>query len=94
MSALGSRRNAIMLTVGWWLLRRKLRRRAGAAVAGLLAGEGLSLAAPRRKRHRLRNLVLSAPSREAAASSGSGRGAGHDDDWVTWEPEPRRRSRE
>jgi len=75
------------MTVGWWLLRRKLRKRAGAAVAGLLAGEGLSLAAPRR-RHRLRNLVLLAGAVAAGYVVWRRLRGGSDDDWGTWEPEP------
>ncbi len=88
MPALGSRRNAIVLTVGWWLLRRRLRRRAGAAVAGLLAGEGLSLGAPRRKRHPLRALVLLGALAAGGFVLWKRFQRGHDDGWGTWEPEP------
>jgi hypothetical protein len=75
------------MTVGWWLLRRKLRKRAGTAVAGLLAGEGLSLAAPR-KRHRLRNLFLLAGTAAACCVVWKRLHGGSGDDWGTWEPEP------
>lgn len=84
---MSSRRNALVVTVGWWLLRRKLRKRAGAAVAGLLAGEGISLAAPRR-RHRLRNLVLLAGAVAAGYVVWRRLRGGPDDDPGAWEPEP------
>ena len=51
-------RNAIAVSLGWWYLRRLIRKRGAAAVAGLIAGEGLSLAGRPRKRHPLRWLVL------------------------------------
>ena len=35
-----SRRNAIAMSIGWWYLRRTLRKRGPAAFAGLVAGEG------------------------------------------------------
>ena len=38
--SLDSRRNALAISIGWWLLRRKLRKRADAAITGLLAGHG------------------------------------------------------
>jgi hypothetical protein len=87
MPRLGSRRNALAMTVGWWLLRRKLRERAGTAVAGLLAGEGLSLAAPP-KRHRLRNLLLLAGAAAVGYVVWKRLQGGSGDDWGTWEPQP------
>ncbi len=44
MLGLGSRRNALAVSVGWWLVRRRLRKRARAATARLAAGRGPSLA--------------------------------------------------
>jgi hypothetical protein len=83
---LDRRRNALAFSIGWWLLRRRLRKRAGSAALGLLAGEGLAVAEPR-KRHRLRNMLL------VAGLAGGGylvwkRLQGGADDWGTWEPEP------
>ena len=37
-----SRRNALAMSIAWWYLRRLIRKRGTAAVAGFLAGEGLS----------------------------------------------------
>ena len=87
MPVLESRRNALLMTVGWWLLRRRLRKRAGAAVAGLLAGEGLSLAAPR-KRHPLRTLLLITGATAVGYLAWKRLRGGRDDDWGTWEPAP------
>jgi hypothetical protein len=53
-----SPRNAIAMSIGWWYLRRLIRKRGAVAVAGLLASEGLSLARPAPRRGRLRRLVL------------------------------------
>lgn len=53
-----SRQNAIAMSLGWWYLRRLIRKRGAAAVAGLVAGEGLSFTRRPRKRHRLRWLLL------------------------------------
>ena len=53
-----SPRNAIATSLGWWYLRRLIRKRGAAAVAGFVAGEGLSFANRRRKRHPLRWLLL------------------------------------
>jgi hypothetical protein len=85
VAPLDAHRRTLALTLGWWLLRRRLRRRAKAAVSGLLAGQGLSFAAPRRRRW---------PAALAALALGGGvayvvwrrlRG-GSDDDWGSWEP--------
>lgn len=35
MGSLASRRNALIVSLGWWVLRRRLRQRARAALAGL-----------------------------------------------------------
>lgn len=80
-----SRRNAIALSLGWWYLRRLIRKRGAAAVAGFVAGEGLSLARRPRKRHPLRSLFL------FGAILGGGlfwwrRQQGGGDDWGDWEP--------
>jgi len=80
-----SRRNAIAMSIGWWYLRRLIRKRGTAAVAGFVAGEGLSFARRPRKRHPLRWLLL------LGAVVGGGllwrrRQQGGDDDWGDWEP--------
>ena len=82
-----SRRHAIALSIGWWYLRRLIRKRGTAAVAGLVAGQGLSFARPRRKRHFLRWLVLG--GLVAGAVGGLfwwRRQQGGGDDWGDWEP--------
>ena len=53
-----SQRNAIAMSFAWWYLRRLIRKRGAAAVAGFVAGEGLSFAGRSRKRHPLRWLLL------------------------------------
>ena len=53
-----SPRNAVAMSVGWWYLRRLIRKRGAAALAGFVAGEGLSLTNRRRKRHPVRWLLL------------------------------------
>ena len=53
-----SPRKAIAMSIGWWYIRRLIRKRGAAAVAAFVAGEGLSLARPARKRHPLRWLLL------------------------------------
>ena len=80
-----SRRNAVAMAIGWWYLRRLIRKRGTAAVTGFLAGEGLSLREPP-KRHRLRWLVIG-----GLVASGAGlfwwrRRRGGGDDWGNWEP--------
>lgn len=79
-----SRRKAIALTLGWWLLRRRLSKGAASAALGLLAGEVLP--APR-KRHRLRNLLLLGALVAAAFVVWRRLRGGDADGWGTWEPE-------
>jgi hypothetical protein len=80
-----SRRNALAMSIGWWYLRRLIRKRGTAAVAGFVAGEGLSFARRPRNRHPLRRLLL------LGAIVGVGlfwwrRQQGGGDDWGDWEP--------
>ena len=80
-----SRRNALAMSIGWWYLRRMIRKRGTAAVAGFVAGEGLSFARPH-KRHLLRWLVL------IVILAGGGfwwwrrQQGGGGDDWGDWTP--------
>lgn len=80
-----SRRNALMMSIGWWYLRRLIRQRGTAAVAGYVAGEGLSFARRPRRRHPLRWLVV-------VGMIGVGglfwwrKKQGGGDDWGDWEP--------
>ena len=53
-----SPRNAISMSLGWWYVRRLIRKRGVAALAGLVAGEGLSFAGRARRRHPFRWLFL------------------------------------
>jgi hypothetical protein len=86
---LESRRNALALTIGWWLLRRKVQKRAEAAIAGLIAGAGAPRASAPKRRHRFRSVLVA-----ITLAGGAGlawrrlRGGGNDDDWGTWKPEP------
>ena len=80
-----SRRNALAMSIGWWYLRRLIRKRGTAAVAGYVAGEGLSFARRPRKRHPLRWLIV-------IGLVGVGglfwwrKKQGGGDDWGDWEP--------
>ncbi len=78
-----SRRNALAMSVGWWYLRRLIRKRGTAAVTGFLAGEGLSFHEPR-KRHTLRWVLLGAVVAGGALFWWRRNQGG--DDWGDWEP--------
>jgi hypothetical protein len=52
-----SQRNALVVSIGWWYLKRRIRKRGAAVIAGLTAGEGLSLAG-RPRRHPLRSAAV------------------------------------
>lgn len=80
-----SRRNAVAMSFAWWYLRRLLRKRGTAAVAGLVSGHGLSLARRPSKRHPIRWLLV------LGLLAGGGvlwrrRRQGGGDDWGGWEP--------
>jgi hypothetical protein len=80
-----SRRNALMMSIGWWYVRRLIRQRGTAAVASYVAGEGVSFARRPHRRHPLRWLVLVG----AVAAGGLfwwRKRQGGGDDWGEWEP--------
>ena len=85
MGSDSSRRNAVAMSIGWWYLRRLIRKRGTAAVTGFLAGEGLSFREPR-KRHRLRWLADRRPGRGRRGLFWWRRRQGGGDDWGDWEP--------
>jgi hypothetical protein len=81
-----SRRNALAMSIGWWYLRRLIRKRGTAAVAGFVAGEGLSFARKPRKRHPLRWIVLLGLVAGGAFFWWRRRQGGGGDDWGDWTP--------
>ena len=81
-----SRRNALAMSIGWWYLRRMIRKRGTAAVAGLVAGEGLSFAPQPRKRHLLRWIVLLGVARRRRVLVVAPAAGGGGDDWGDWTP--------
>ncbi len=78
-----TRRNAVAMSIGWWYLRRLIRKRGTAAVAGFLAGEGLSFSEPR-KRHPLRWVLVAGLIAAGGLFWWRRRQGG--DDWGDWEP--------
>ncbi len=82
---MSSRRNALVMSLGWWYLRRLIRKRGTAAVAGFVAGEGLSFVRRPRKRHPLRWLFLLGLAGGAAAYWWWRQQDGGDD-WGDWQP--------
>jgi hypothetical protein len=80
-----SRLNALAMSIGWWYLRRLIRKRGTAAVAGLVAGEGLSFARQPRKRHLLRWIVLLGLVAGGIVWWRRRQGGGGDD-WGDWTP--------
>ena len=79
-----SHRHGIAMAIGWWYLRRLIRKRGTAAIASFVAGEGLSFATRPRQRHPLRWLLL------GGLVAGGGlwwwRRRQGGDDWGDWEP--------
>jgi hypothetical protein len=87
MSVDRSSRNTIAMTLAWWYVRRLIRKRGTAAVAGLMAGEGLSLSGRQpQKRHVLRTLFVLGLVAGAGFVWWRRRDGGGGDDWGGWEP--------
>jgi ferric-dicitrate binding protein FerR (iron transport regulator) len=84
--SLESRRNSLAFTIGWWLLRRKLEKRADAAVTDVLAGAGRSQSPKRR--HPLRAVLLAIALAGGACLAWRRLRGGRNDDGGTWKPEP------
>ena len=75
------------MLIAWWYIRRLVRKRGAALVAGFLAGEGLSFARTPRARRPLRWVGLVG----VLAVLGAGafwwrRQRGGGDDWGDWAP--------
>jgi hypothetical protein len=81
-----SHKNTIAMTLAWWYIRRLIRKRGTAAVAGLVAGEGLSLGRRPQKRHLLRWVLLFGVLAGVAVVVWRRRQGGGGDDWGDWEP--------
>jgi hypothetical protein len=73
------------MSIGWWYLRRLIRKRGAAAIAGYMAGEGLSFARRPRRSHPLR-WVLVIGLVAAGGLFWWRRQQGGGDDWGDWEP--------
>lgn len=82
MAGLADRKSALMWAVGWWLMRRFIRRRAALAVAGVTAS-----ASARRGRIRTILAALALVAALAAAFVAWRRLAGGSGD-DGWEPPP------
>ena len=74
------------MALGWWYLRRLIRKRGTAAVAGFLAGEGLSLAASRASGIRSAGCSCCGLLAAAGGVLWWRRQQGGGDDWGDWEP--------
>ena len=81
------RATPIAMSIGWWYLRRLIRKRGTAAVAGFVAGEGLSFAraAARSAIPFAGSLVLGVARRRRGLFWWR-RQQGGGDDWGDWEP--------
>ncbi len=80
-----ARRNTLAMTLGWWYMRRLIRKRGTAAVASFVAGEGISFARRPRQRHPLR-WVLALGLAAAGGYVWWLRRQDGGDDWGEWEP--------
>jgi len=81
----GSHRKTLAMAIAWWYVRRMIRKRGTAAVAGLLAGEGLSLGHQRPKRHFLAWVLVLGVAGAVAFWWWRHQQEGGDD-WGDWEP--------
>ncbi len=79
-----SRRNAVAVSLGWWFAKRLIRKRGRAVLAGVAAGEGLSLGRRRKQRHPLRALLVVLAMAAGGALWWRRRRGG--DDWGDWKP--------
>ena len=80
-----SNRHPLAMMLAWWYIRRLIRKRGAATIAGFVAGEGLSFARrPRRRRPLLWLLVV--VGLVAAGGAVWWRRQGGGDDWGEWEP--------
>ena len=82
----GSQRNTLATAFAWWYVRRMIRKRGTAAVAGLMAGEGLSLGRKRPKRHVFAWMLVLGVVGGAVAFWWWRRQQQGGDDWGDWEP--------
>lgn len=78
-----SRQRALLMTIGWWVVRRRLRKHAGEAVATVLAGGGL---ARRPQRHRLRTIIILIGLVAGGYALWRRLSGSRADDWGDWRP--------
>jgi hypothetical protein len=82
----GSHRKTLAMAIAWWYVRRMIRRRGHAAVAGLLAGEGLTLGREKPKRHVFAFMLVLGVVAGAVLFWWWRRQQEGGDDWGDWEP--------
>jgi hypothetical protein len=82
----GSHRKTLAMAIAWWYVRRKIRKRGAAAVAGLMAGEGLTLGRKQPKRHVFAWMLVLGVVAGAVAFWWWRQQQEGGDDWGDWEP--------
>jgi hypothetical protein len=81
-----SQRKTLAMAIAWWYVRRKIRKRGTAAIAGLMAGEGLHLHSQRPKRHVFAWMLVLGVVAGAVTFWWWRRQQAGGDDWGDWEP--------
>jgi hypothetical protein len=87
MESLARQHRALLMALGWWYLRRRMRRRAERALAGVVSGEALGLrSTPKSGRSWWKWLLALTIFGGIAWFAWQRLSGGGEDDWGTWEP--------